>query len=324
MRYILAIFVSVLLASNAFCEDDDQKKPVLAFAAGVGVMRGHTTYQIGGNFDAPDDNGNVRFPISELEFPLDVAYGSLGAQLDVAGRLEIAGGFKKNISEDAGELKDRDWGTLHRTTDWWHDPNSLDVFSVSDTKLNALVAEVSARFYANPWQYKKTELKFYLGGKYTYQKFDFTADNLDQWYPSLNEYYGVDVGHIRISGEVLTYEVIKEIPAVMAGLKLATAPSITFDITLGYSPHATVKDEDNHLLRPLVSKAKCDGEALMFSLTGEVLLFPRCAFNVKYDYTTIDTKGVETQYHPRGRTAEIEQKNFSDVHMYEITMAYRF
>lgn len=324
MRYILAVCIIALLASNAFCEDGILKKRVYTLSAGVGVMRGHTTYQVGGNYETPDESGEARFPISELVFPLDVVYGSLGAGLDLAERLNVSVVFRKNISENAGKMEDRDWGILDESTDWWSSPDSLDVSSVADTKIDALMAEISARLYFNPRQYRNTELAFYLGGKYAYQKFDFTASNLDQWYPSLNDYYGFDVGHVRVSGDVLTYEVTKNIPAVIAGLKLAVDPNFTFDVTLGYSPYVTVKDEDHHPLRSLVTKADCDGDAVLFSFAGEIRLFPRCAFNIRYDYTAVDTEGVETQYHGEGYVATIEQKNFSDVHMCEITMDYRF
>jgi outer membrane protease len=325
MKYFLTIFAAALIASNAFCEDSH--KPALAFSAGMGVMRGHTTYQIGGNFETPDGNGRRRFPISELEFPLDVPYGSLGAQLGVADRLEIAGVFKKNISEKAGSMKDRDWGIFSDKYDWWPDPDSLDAFSVSDTKLDALVAEISARLYADPWPFKNAEVTFFVGGKYIYQKFDFTASDLDQWSPSLNEYYGFDAGHIRIPGKVLTYEVTKKMPVATVGFKITAGRNITLDLSLGYSGKVKVRDEDHHLLRSLVSKAKCDGDAFLFSLTGEIELFPRCSFNLKYDYTTIDTHGLEIQYHEylgQPLEASLEQKNFSDVHMYELAMVYRF
>jgi hypothetical protein len=326
MKSVLAIFMMVLLATDAFCEDDNLKKPAFAVTAGAGFIRGHTTYQIGGYFEGQDGTGELRFPISELEFPLDVAYGSLGAQLGLADRLEIAGSFKKNLSVNAGELRDRDWGILYLdpNIDWWTDPDSLDISSVSDTKVDALVAEISARLYADPWPYKKTEVTLYLGGKYIYQNFDFTASNLDQWSPSLNDHYGFDVGHDRISGEVLTYEVTKNIPALIAGLKLAAGPNVTFDLTLGYSWFVTVKDEDHHLLRSLVTKAECDGDAALVTLTGEVMLSPQYSLHMIYDYTTIDTQGKETQYHGQENIATIDQKNFSDVHMYEITMTFRF
>jgi hypothetical protein len=135
------------------------------------------------------------------------------------------------------------------------------------------------------------------------------------------------MGHVRTSGDVLTYEVTKNIPAFIAGVKLTAGQNVTLDLTLGYSRIVTVEDEDHHLLRPLFSKAECDGEAVLFSLAGEVELFPRCSFNVKYDYTTIDTEGLEIQYHEyngQDHKATIEQKNFSDVHMYELAMVYRF
>jgi len=60
--------------------------------AGVGYWLGDATYSIGGQAWTPE-TGSVELPnkISELSFPLNVAYGSVGGNLFWQGRYEIFG-----------------------------------------------------------------------------------------------------------------------------------------------------------------------------------------------------------------------------------------
>jgi len=313
-----------MLASSAFCEDVVIEKRNYTLSAGVGIMSGHATYQIGGNFETPDGSGVTGFPASELEFPLDVYYGSIGGKVDFNKTFEVALGFKKNITKNAGKLKDTDWGVFYDEYDWWTDPDSLDIYSLSDAEVDALVADISARLYFHPLQFQKSELFFFVGGKYIYQKFDFSCSNLDQWYPSLNDYYGFDVGHFYASGEVLTYEITKQIPSIITGTKLVTGPNLTLDVMLGYSPYVTIEDEDRHLLRSLVSESDCEGDALLFSFVGDLGFSTRWSLAMKYDYMYIDTDGKERQYLDGEYIATIDQKNFSDLHMFEISLNCRF
>lgn len=324
MRYVLAVFVSAVIASNALCEDATFKMTNWSLSAGLGIMDGHTTYQIGGHYEVPEGGGEVRFPLSELEFPLDAFYGSLGATIDLIERFEIAAGFKKNISKDTGKMKDRDWGIAYGQIDWWTDPDSLDTYSVSDAEIDALIMDISARFYFDPWRYRKLNVLFFFGGKYMYQYFDFTASDLEKWSPSLSDYYGFDVGRENIPGKVLTYELWKNIPAFIAGAKLFTGPNFTLDVMLGYSPAVTIEDEDHHILRSLVTKSECDGNAVLFSLNGDIEFFTRWSLLMKYDYSSIDAEGEEKQYVRGEYVATIEQKNFSDLRMYEMSLKYRF
>ena len=326
MKYSIAIFILLLSASNAFCEDTTFKSRHYTFSAGVGIMSGHTTYQIGGNYEVGGESGETRFPLSELEFPMDVYYGSLSGKVDFNKRLEVALDLKKNITTNAGKMKDKDWGQAYEQIDWWTDPDSLDIYSMSDTQIDALVADISARFYFNPWQFQTSELFFFLGGKYVYQKFDFTCSNLEQWYPSSNDYFGFDIGRDYASGNVLTYEITKQFPAVIAGTKFVTGPNLTLDVMLGYSPYVTLEDEDNHLLRTpvLVSKSECDGDAFLLSVTCDFSFSTRWSLGMRYDYTSTDTEGEEKQYLDGVYNATIEQKNFSDLHMCEMSISYRF
>lgn len=332
MRYVLAIVVCTVFASNAFCEDTVFEGSNYTISMGLGIMDGHTTYRIGGNYVVYDVEGEIIgdgetiFPLSELEFPLDVYYGSLYAKINPTENLEVAVGLKKNISENAGKMQDTDWGYLCDVLDWWTDPDSLDVYSVSDTETDALVLDISARFYFNPLQFHKSDLLFFFGGKYVYQKFKFTANNYDLWYPSLNDYFGFDIGHDYFSGKVMTYEISKNIPAVIAGAKLVTGPNLILDVMFGYSPDVTIKDEDHHLLRNpiIISKSKCDGEAFLFAFTCDYRFSTRWSLGMKYDYTFIDTDGIEKQDHVGEFTSIIEQKNFSDLHAYEMSLSYRF
>ncbi|MBU1163723.1 MAG: omptin family outer membrane protease, partial [Proteobacteria bacterium] len=211
---------------------------------GHGMLRGDSTYQIGGTVDTPSGSSEIHFPLSELEFPLDVYMVSLGGSLEFAEKWKLNANVKKNITSDAGKMKDSDWGVF------FDDPNSLDIYSESDADLEALITDINLRYRF----YKKSNWSFIAGLGYLRQNFDYEVSNLDQWYPSLNDYYGYDIGHDYVSGKVLEYEVTYSIPYMEIGTQFKIKDKFSVEASLGYSPIVNVTDEDNHILRSKVSE----------------------------------------------------------------------
>ena len=75
MRYAFTIVCLFSFVSSAFGTETSWENDKYLISAGIGKMQGHTTYQIGGNLTVEGQTNRVRFPISELEFPLDVYFG---------------------------------------------------------------------------------------------------------------------------------------------------------------------------------------------------------------------------------------------------------
>ena len=311
MQLIIALISLVcLISSNANCEEILWKDANSSISTGLALMQGDTTYQIG---------GEVRFPISELIFPLDVYIATFNGKFQLNENWKLALCVKKNISTASGKMEDSDWGVLYMHAEPGADPDSLDIYSKSDAKVDLMIAEFGARYYFSRKTYKNSEVLFFTGGKYIYQNFDFDISNVDEWYPSQP-----DEPHTQVDGKVLTYEVAKHIPAVIIGTELLSKQKFSFDAYFGYSPLVTIEDKDNHLLRSKISKAECDGDATLFSLSGSYKFRPQWAIDLRFDYISITTKGHQKQYKNGDYLTTIEQKNFSEIVTYGLSVSYSF
>ena len=123
---------------------------------GIGKLGGDTTYQIGGNYVTPLGSGQVHFPISELEFPLDVWMVSVEGSKEFAEKWKVSVGVKKNITSDAGKMKDSDWGAWYLEGYAWAEKDTLDIYSESDAELDALIMDINLRYRF--WTHLKYEI----------------------------------------------------------------------------------------------------------------------------------------------------------------------
>ena len=321
MKYIITLIsLFCVIAPNANCEELLWRDDNSSISAGLALMQGDTTYQIGGEVELADNgSGEVRFPISELIFPLDVYIATFNGKFQLNENWKLTLGVKKNISTASGKMEDSDWGFLYMQGEPGADPDSLDIYSKSDAKVDLIIAEIGARYYFSRKTYKHSEVSFFVGGKYIYHNFDFDISNVDEWYPSQP-----DEPHTQVDGKVLTYEVTKHIPAVIIGTELLSKQKFSFDAYLGFSPLVTVEDKDNHLLRSKISKAECDGDATLISLSGSYKFHPQWTIDLRFDYISIDTKGHQKQYRDGDYLATIEQKNFSEIMTYGLSISYSF
>jgi outer membrane protease len=284
---------------------------------GLGKLGGHTTYQIGGTFSTPSGTGEVHFPISELEFPLDVYMVSLGASVRFAEKLKLSVSVKKNITDDAGKMKDSDWGAYWLGGYGWAEQGTLDIYSESDADLDALIVNVNARY--------RIYRGFFMGLGYMHQNFDYEISNLDQWYPSSNYYFGVDSPHDRVSGTTLTYEVTYNIPYIEIGFMGKVSDTFTVEMSLGYSSIVDAEDEDHHLLRSKVYKTDYDqGDAILFSLEGRYRFATNWFLALQFDYTKIEAEGESAGYTNGVWSETIDQETESKQIFYSLNIVYAF
>ncbi len=272
---------------------------------GIDKASGDTTYQIGGTLDVPGlGTQELHFPISELEFPLDVYMVSVGGSIEFREKWKVSAGVKKNITSDAGKMKDSDWGYYWLAGYPWGEQDTLDIYSESDAQLDALMMDINLcyRFY------QRSNWSFAAGLGYILQSFDYEVSNLDQWYPSSTYYFGYDFAHDYVSGKVITYEARYSIPYMEIAAELKTRNKFHIEATLGYSPMVNVTDEDNHILRDKVSKGDCDGDATLFSLKGHYEFWKPWFLTIQVGYMSIDTDGKQTQYIEGELLGTIDQK----------------
>jgi len=286
-------------------------------AVGLGKLGGHTTYQRGGFFYGPWGTGTDPFPLSRLEFPLDVYMASLEVSVGFAEKLKLSASVKKNITDDAGKMEDSDWGIYFISGFPGTSPGSLDIYSESDASLDALIVDVSARyrFYRG----------FFVGLGYLHQNFDYEISNLHQWWPSSYSYFGVDLPHIQVDGPVITYEVTYSIPYIELAFLGKATDRFTVETSLGFSPFVNAEDEDNHLLRSKVSKADYDpGSAILLSVEGRYKFATNWFLALQFDYTKIEADGESLDYVNGVYAGTIYQETKSEQIFYSLNIGYAF
>jgi outer membrane protease len=265
---------------------------------GIGRLSGDTTYQIGGRYVTPSGSGTYHFPISKLEFPLDIWMISVEESKEFEKKnLKVSVGAKKNYTRDAGRMEDSDWLTVAN-------PSQLDVYSQSNAYLDALMLgiHVSYRFFERPhWS-------LIAGVGYRYQNFDYECKLNQQWSPSgLSGYDYTGIGSVD-----LTYEVTYSIPYIEIGTQYIFTNKWSLDASLGYSPIVHAEDLDVHVLRAKVSEGDCDGDAILFSLKGRYNVSRSWFFALQLDYTYINTDGRQKQYTDGAWSATIDQEITSE------------
>lgn len=256
----LLITCSLASAGLAFGADWD-------LSIGTGYLLGDSTYQIGGHVDdvttGPDD---LHFPLSELKFPLNSAMLQAEIEKEFAANWQLAVSGKVNITEETGKMKDSDWLT----------PGSLDIYSESDTEMQALLLDAKLSYLFYEGQYGETSINnlkagadvrfFYSAGVgYKHQKFDFDVSNVDEWYPS-----SPSVPHTIVPGPALTYEVEFCIPYIELAMEMNKSDNMFLNLNVAYAPMINARDEDHHLLRDKVNVADHDwnGDAMFVTVKG--------------------------------------------------------
>jgi len=271
--------------------------PNTYITVGIGGLSGDTTYQIGGRYVTPPGSGTYHFPISKLEFPLDIWMISVEESKEFKKNWKVSVGAKKNYTRDAGKMEDSDWLTVAN-------PSQLDLYSQSDAYLDALILgiHVSYRFFERPHG------SLTAGVGYRYQNFDYECKLNRQWSPSgLSGYDYTGTGSVD-----LTYEVTYNIPYIEIRTQYIFTNKWSLDASLGYSPIVHVEDLDVHVLRAKVSEGDCDGDAILFSLKGRYNVSRSWFFALQLDYTYINTDGRQKQYTDGAWSATIDQEITSE------------
>jgi outer membrane protease len=247
---------------------------------------GYTLYQIGGIIEYPDGSkARAWFPLSELKFPLNVLMLSGDIQYIPGEKFILHANVKKNITRKAGKMEDSDWGVITG------DPDSLDVFSKSDAKLDAII--INSDFQIKT--YNNNIFSLYAGIGFLYQNFKYNVSNVFQTYPATNPGY-----YDHVSGKVLTYRIDYYIPyaEIIPCFNIKNKLKITHSFAL--SPYAIAKDVDDHLLRYKKSKGESTGVAFMTSLKAEYFPVTNFVFfSASLNYVYISTNGYQKQYQYR-------------------------
>ncbi|APG28117.1 hypothetical protein A7E78_09845 [Syntrophotalea acetylenivorans] len=284
----------------------------VSVSIGTGYLTGDTQYQIGGTAIDAGGATEFHFPISELEFPLDAIMVKGTVSADFAERWQLMASAATNFTDDTGKMEDSDWLS----------PGSLDIYSESDTDMDALLLEgkISYMFWqgyygqnsANGVANSDIRFLYFAGLGYKYQKFEFEVSDLDQWYPS-----SPTTPHDRVSGLVLDYEAEYHIPYLELSMEMDVAEKFQMEIGLAYAPFVDFQDEDQHLLRNKVNIAdhNWDGDALFFRLSARYNFNRHWYLETDFEAMKIESEGRSDAYFggvwDHSIDHEVESKQYS-------------
>jgi hypothetical protein len=229
--------------------------------AGVGYWAGDATFSIGGSAWTPSE-GSMNLPrkISELTFPLDVAYGVVEGSVLLDERLEFRAMVMGNLSQPSTKVTDSDWGVIN-------DSGTLDIYSESDAELTAFVGDAGARYwFMHTTVTNGMVWSLGVGPGVHYEKLDWTVSNVDQWFPSMPQ-----EGHVYESGQAAKYSAEIVMPYVDVGGKFRDG-RISGSAAVGVGP-VLGQDKDDHMLR----QKKSEGEMTGVGVKAEA--------EIRYDFT---------------------------------------
>lgn len=274
------------------------------FSAGPGLSSGDVTYEIGRSVVQDGVVERTSFPISRLEWPIDVLTAEFDAGLRIARRFELRARFAMSLTEDAGTMIDSDW-------DYPEGNRLLTIYSESDAVLDAWTLDLSARWWA--WRQTRPgdqELRLGLGAGWLRQDFAWEARDGIQRYPAEP---GVPAD--TWEGTAITYEIAADLPYLELCGSIRQ-PKVALDGRVAWIPSASVEDRDDHRFRDILATTDADGMGLIaeaavrYDLTERVFL----RFRAQYVVFMVDgpsenrVYGTEGDGEPVGTTWKIDEE----------------
>lgn len=256
-----------------------------SFWVGPGTLSGNVTYGIGGNFSSPQpgSSGTYPFPLSKLEWPLNINVINFGGVIPVSSNIELSSAFCKNITTLAGKMKDSDYDV--------YGSGALVTYSESDSDLQAITADMSLRCWLFQSKADDITMGFGLGGGLFYEQFDWAASNVSQ-----SDLTSPGSSPVVQGGIVGTYHVDASVPYLEIAGKIEQTDTMSLMLSFGYSPYALVNDFDNHLLRQITANASLRGDAYKISFQGQYVIASGWFVMAKGDLLSFDIRGNENDY----------------------------
>jgi len=326
-----------------------------AFGVQAGYIRGDTTYHM--SFDNPIEIGG--HGESELEWPLsnsliginaDFNYRQSKKDQDIRDRDRIAFSWFTNINKKSGEMKDSDWiendvGLIDFSDDGllnnsaigaWNNPGK-DIYSETNSKLDkGHIFDVN--YTHNFWPLENWGIGPQVG--YRYQKFSFSAYDLDQvgygpYGPGFFDQSYKDTRGLKW----ITYEAKYNIPFFGLNSELTWKNKFFLLFNFGYSGWVSVRDKDTHLYptedeqtginHDMVSKGKTKGEAYLSGIKGGWRFWPNWLLSAGGSYVDIKAKGsiVQNEYYDGvlwGVSPAIGEKVTSQYWLVDASVRYDF
>jgi hypothetical protein len=276
---------------------------------GLEAMSGNITSSIGGEVNhANGQNESTFFPISELEWPMDILLARFEGSLTLNPMWRI-NGILKTAADDPGEtMIDRDW-------DSWG--GSADIYSESSiSEFTAFILDVDFEWtylQQGPWS-------LYTGVGYLHQDFEYQGNLIMQYSPSGIAGYN----YVGDGSTGITYENTFSMIYFLLGADMQLTPQFDLSGKFSVAPLASSEDELHHLYYNKVSTGDMDGAAYMFEVSGNFQISPWWFVKAGVQYTGISVDGDQYQVLSGEPLGQIDQEVESDQSSAYMTMGYSF
>ncbi|MBU2490679.1 MAG: hypothetical protein KKA60_14930 [Proteobacteria bacterium] len=298
----------------------------LALDAGIGYMGGDASFEIGKVVNDATGQELLPFPISRLEYPLDLVMATVRGELSAGDRWSFHLEARKDLDDGSEPAKDSDW--------FYYQGSQVVpplVYSETEVEVDAWVVDSGVRYaiyqgYHRGWDElygRKPAMRwsYGLGLGYQYRKLDYDENNLDQWYPLIPS-----LPHDRVPGAVAVYEVRHDIPYAEIFVNLDYKDRLTLEVSLGGSAFAHVEDKGHWLLRGLVFSmdSDWDGEAVMGSVRAKYRFTDHWFTALTLDMEQVNTSSESTSFSPATGHYSIGAETSSGSWFVGLTAGYRF
>jgi outer membrane protease len=129
---------------------------------------------------------------------------------------------------------------------------------------------------------------------------------------------------VSVPGRTLKYKATYQIPYFGLNSDILFGRKFQINMNAGYTPWASVKDRDDHLLRFKESTATADGFAFIANLKGSWNFFPHWFLIIGGEYLKIRTTGTQDQSFYGVPFFEVDDKITSKQWLVSVMITYRF
>ena len=276
---------------------------------GLEEMSGDMTSSIGGEINhANGQNERTFFPISELEWPMDILLARFDASLTLNPMWRINGILKTAVDDPDETMIDRDR---------FSPGGAADIYSESSiSEFEAFILDINFEWtylQQGPWS-------LYTGVGYLHQDFEYQGNLIMQYSPTgITGYNYVGNGSTGI-----TYENTFSMVYFLLGADMQLTPQFDLSGKFSVAPLASSEDELHHLYYNKVSTGDMDGAAYMFEVSGTFQISPWWFVKAGVQYTGISVDGDQYQVLGGEPLGQIDQEVESDQSSAYITMGYSF
>jgi outer membrane protease len=276
---------------------------------GLEEMSGEMTSSVGGEINhANGQNERTFFPISDLEWPVDILLARFEGSLTLNPMWRINGTLKTAVDDPDEMMIDRDW---------FYPYGPADIYSESNiSEFEAFILDVDFE-----WTYlRQGPLSLSAGVGYLHQEFDYEGNLIMQYSPTgITGYNYVGNGATGI-----TYENTFSMVYFLLGADMQLTPQFDFSGKFSVAPLASSEDELHHLYYNKVSTGDMDGTAYMFEVSGNFQISPWWFVKAGVHFTNISVDGDQYQVLGGEPLGKIDQEVESDQSSVYISMGYSF